>query len=120
MAASARTWSPRCGPRSSYGISLDRNRLPTCGYVSSESGHVSPPMPLSDLPRGDEHAERSHKVVGSGTSSVAQSRRAKNAANRADDVGEYKSFCSFLFIDLRSFAGPCDTVVVVPILITRL
>jgi hypothetical protein len=41
-------------------------------------------MPFGDLPR--EETERS-KV--SASTSAAQSRRAKNAAHRADDVGEF-------------------------------
>jgi hypothetical protein len=44
----------------------------------------SPNMPFDDLPR--EEPERT-KV--SASTSAAQSRRAKNAAHRADDVGEF-------------------------------
>jgi phage shock protein A len=46
---------------------------------------ASPTVPFVDLPRED--ADRSKPPGGT---SAAQSRRAKNAAHRADDVGEYQ------------------------------
>jgi len=42
-------------------------------------------MPYGDLPR--EEPERTRAFV---STSAAQSRRAKNAAHRADDVGEFQ------------------------------
>jgi hypothetical protein len=44
----------------------------------------SPNMPFGDLPR-----EESERAKVSASTSAAQSRRAKNAAHRADDVGEF-------------------------------
>lgn len=41
-------------------------------------------MPFGDLPR-----EESERAKVSASTSAAQSRRAKNAAHRADDVGEF-------------------------------
>lgn len=46
------------------------------------NGSHSPAVPYTDLPR--DEPERVKSSVGS---SAAQSRRAKNAAHRADDVG---------------------------------
>jgi hypothetical protein len=56
---------------------------PTANPIPQRSKEQSPSLALVDLPR--EEPERS-KAAGS---SAAQSRRAKNAAHRADDVGTY-------------------------------
>jgi len=56
---------------------------PITNSIPQRSKEQSPSLALVDLPR--EEPERS-KVAGS---SAAQSRRAKNAAHRADDVGAY-------------------------------
>ncbi len=52
-------------------------------------------MPYGDLPR-----EESERTKASASTSAAQSRRAKNAAHRADDVGEF-----WLLVRLRPHLG---------------
>ena len=54
---------------------------------------LSPSIPFADLPR--EEPERSKASAGN---SAAQSRRAKNAAHRADDVGTYKYYVHFFLL----------------------
>ena len=58
--------------------------MPTTKFIFQPSKEPSPSLAVVDLPR--EEPERS-KAAGS---SAAQSRRAKNAAHRADDVGVYQ------------------------------
>ena len=57
------------------------NHCTTTKYIFQPSTDPSQSMALVDLPRGEPQRSR---AIGS---SVAQSRRAKNAAHRADDVG---------------------------------
>ena len=49
----------------------------------------SPGPPAADLPRETSHDRPPAPKTG-GSSSAAQNRRAKNAAHRADDVGEFR------------------------------
>ena len=63
-----------------------------CAHLCCFQSSGSPSIPVAELPREDSAGERSK----ASTSAAAQSRRAKNAAHRADDVGMVISLLPFM------------------------